>query len=62
MDRLTEAADCRIERGSARVRQHEDAADGGSGASFGRTFWVVLGGEMKCVKYVVGRCSGLMLC
>jgi hypothetical protein len=62
MDCLTEAADVRIEQGSARVRQHEDAANGGSGASFGRTFWFVLGGERRCVRCLVGRGSGLMLC
>jgi hypothetical protein len=35
MDCLTEAAGARIERGSGRVRQHDDAANGGNRASFG---------------------------
>jgi hypothetical protein len=55
MDCLTEAAGARIERGSARVRQHDDAANGGNRASFGIPLWFVAGREMRGVKCVVRR-------
>jgi hypothetical protein len=38
MDCLTETTGARIERGSGRVRQHNDAASGGNRAFFWHTF------------------------
>jgi hypothetical protein len=63
MDCLTETTGARIERGSGRVKTAQRCSKWReSSLLLAYLLWFVPGREMRCVRWVVRRGLGLMLC